>query len=551
MTHYRWVAVAGLLAVLNACEEPPSAATEPGPSLGLLSVADQVRNVELDAARAGRTERGPEDEILRLESTVPGIGGVYLDERTKKFTVYVKDQASDEAARTEVMRVANRARADLGAQVVDDSEVLVRRGEFSFSELLSFKSALTGRLLALDGFVSIDADERENRVRVVVESERDMVLAQERILMSRLPADAFIIELGFRGGPLSTLRSRFRATGAGIQINGFANQDCTHGWTVSTSQGDWGLLTAGHCTPPADAGNTGEAFYQPTTTPADFIGSISMNQPWNLTSCVDPSTGQYFNGPCTRADAAFISYSGAAKRIARTSYVSSNNTKGTLNFHSWWSSIGSVPAPWVGMYVDKIGRTTGWTRGTLAQTCVDVVLDYGAGVGDVLFLCAGRVDNAAMGRGDSGAPVFKGYSGFPIRPMGILFATGAPLNVEDDEGDYCTTNCRYYLANWSQINYHLGRYFNAAPAPPLTATIGGPNEVPEDEYCTWQGFGNGGTPPYSYSWSGVLSGSGMNKSGTVNSSGWLYLTVTDAAAATANTQLYVTVDENAGACLEE
>ena len=86
------------------------------------------------------------------------------------------------------------------------------------------------------------------------------------------------------------------------------------------------------------------------------------------------------------------------------------------------------------------------------------------------------------------------------------------------------------------------------PPPPLSAYIAGPSEVPPNQSCIWQAIASGGSTPYSYQWSGVLSGSSSSVSGVVYNSGWLYLTVTDAAQNQAGDQLFVNIDEELEEC---
>jgi hypothetical protein len=59
---------------------------------------------------------------------------------------------------------------------------------------------------------------------------------------------------------------------------------------------------------------------------------------------------------------------------------------------------------------------------------------------------------------------------------------------------------------------------------------------------------SGGTPPYTYAWSGVLSGSGSSVSGEVTSSGNLSLVVEDDEEETDGVLLYVTVSGGAPEC---
>jgi hypothetical protein len=74
---------------------------------------------------------------------------------------------------------------------------------------------------------------------------------------------------------------------------------------------------------------------------------------------------------------------------------------------------------------------------------------------------------------------------------------------------------------------------NGPPPPPptLTASISGPDVVNTDWYSTWSADVAGGTPPYTYAWSGLFYGSSSSVSGTTSAGGDLILDVYDAAGA--------------------
>lgn len=65
--------------------------------------------------------------------------------------------------------------------------------------------------------------------------------------------------------------------------------------------------------------------------------------------------------------------------------------------------------------------------------------------------------------------------------------------------------------------------------------------VPPEFPCTWEAFPEGGTPPYTYEWSGVLSGTDEWVTGVVEEDGDLYLTVTDANEDEAYDELYIQI----------
>ena len=79
----------------------------------------------------------------------------------------------------------------------------------------------------------------------------------------------------------------------------------------------------------------------------------------------------------------------------------------------------------------------------------------------------------------------------------------------------------------------------------LRATISGPSSVAYQTSGTWDAViaapPHEGTPPYTYYWSGILTGSGSEITGVPSGSGTLYLEVLDSAGGRYDTSVYVTV----------
>lgn len=104
----------------------------------------------------------------------------------------------------------------------------------------------------------------------------------------------------------------------------------------------------------------------------------------------------------------------------------------------------------------------------------------------------------------------------------------------------------------------MGRSFRRSiiVRPPVCTSVRGYFTLPPGLQCTWTGYGFGGVTlgGYSYSWSGVASGSGGTLDAIVNTSGDLWLTVTDGIGHYGQTSVYITLDSGAPAppgCLEE
>ena len=70
----------------------------------------------------------------------------------------------------------------------------------------------------------------------------------------------------------------------------------------------------------------------------------------------------------------------------------------------------------VGNVVNKVGRTTGWSQGSVTNTCVNTNV---SGT-NITQICQNFV-SATVGSGDSGSPVFQIISGNDVRLVGILW----------------------------------------------------------------------------------------------------------------------------------
>jgi len=113
----------------------------------------------------------------------------------------------------------------------------------------------------------------------------------------------------------------------------------------------------------------------------------------------------------------------------------------------------------VGQTSDKVGRTTGWTRGTVSATCLNILIAVPGA--EYKVLCAGEVAEASVGFGDSGAPVWLAVEATTdaITPLGILFGANIPQNVNT-----CTSSCRYWFTSFERMGTHLiSDFYPASP----------------------------------------------------------------------------------------
>src|SRR5437016_13875779 len=113
---------------------------------------------------------------------------------------------------------------------------------------------------------------------------------------------------------------------------------------------------------------------------------------------------------CRRSDAAYAEFStstvGIVGKLARPKHMCSaaacdqdmNNSTDELTV------IGLAGAPTVGEFRHKIGRTTGWGRGTVARACVDINVSNDDATDSGITMVCQHIVSAASGAGDSGSP---------------------------------------------------------------------------------------------------------------------------------------------------
>lgn len=348
--------------------------------------------------------RSTDAELVRMGREIPGFGGLFYDEQGRP-NVYLLEAKGAGAV----------ALKRLGP------EVRVRQGEYEFERLLAWRYELRP-LLALPGVVFLDVDEARNRVVLALDAtSRSKSLDRDRLerelLFTGVPRQAVLLEEAAPVEPLVNVQSKLRPTPGGIQILFPSNPPlygvCTLGFNAVRA-GVFGFVINSHCTG-VRGGIDGMIYYQ--SLPPD--GTIG-------TEIADPN---YFTDPpcppgrqCRVSDSAFAKYAkprlGILGKIARPTFGDSENGSLTLSPGTARFTIaGRVGSPLTGEIVHKVGRTTGWTYGTVISTCVDTNI---TGT-DYTQLCQARVRGGG-GPGDSGSPVFyRVGASTKIKLAGILW----------------------------------------------------------------------------------------------------------------------------------
>ena len=357
-----------------------------------------------------------------------GFGGMFV--RGGVLNVYLVDHAQRGAARQAI-------EATFGAKAVPASGVRFLRAEYSFNQLKAWQQR-ANTLFQIPGVVTTDVDETVNRVSIGVESAAAARAVERELADAGIPARAVRIDLVGQIHALATLRDRVRPLVGGLQIR-FDGFLCTLSYNATHGTQGEGFVTNSHCT--TNRGTVdGTLYYQPLDQIADqFIG----------TEVLDPPFFQRTNGCprgklCRWSDSAYVSRASGvtATRGAIAKTTGANNGSLTIAGSFTIGSELSGNSP-VGTVLNKVGRTTGWTQGTVTDSCVNT----GVSGSRIVMLCQDFV-SAGVGGGDSGSPVFRILGGDNVQLSGTLwggnsagtsFVYSPMTNIERELGALATS----------------------------------------------------------------------------------------------------------------
>ncbi len=252
---------------------------------------------------------------------------------------------------------------------------------------------------------------------------------------------------------VSTLSDRLRPLEGGIEIDYYRQSDntywgCSLGFLAYRNQ-QAVLVTASHCSSVFGAPD-GTGYYQPTVELGNYAGAETADPAYTTAQTCDDPDQPGTSRPCRDSDAlaALLAtdVTWSLGKIAKPtgtgtfSYTDSGSTTiDAAQPHLTIIAKGSYPG--VNMILDKIGRSTGWTYGYVAQTCVNLRAPEPSQGIIVVLRCQDLVEATAQG-GDSGAPVFQwGDTGVTLygvvsarRVNGQGLSMSAMSNIEFDLG---------------------------------------------------------------------------------------------------------------------
>lgn len=384
----------------------PAAAQQPGTTL------PEIRESN------GRTL---DEQLLDVARQDPAFGGMFFD-KDGRLTMYVTEQAlaaQDGFGRLAGMSLdvesAFRGHPMMAAAATQRVNVLP--AQFSFVDLYRWREVVRSEVLTIPGVVMTDIAEDKNRIRIGIERPDVAASVRRQLASHGIPEDAVSLEITTPIRRLTSVRSKFRPSIGGIQIN-FGNYVCTLGF-LAVRAGVTGMVTNSHCTG-VQGGNTGTIFHQPMASGTTNRIGLEVRDPNYFTGGVCPARRR-----CRYSDSAFARIahpSGPAVTMRRgmiakpVALNASTVTTGRFRI----TSESSMPL--VNETVNKVGRTTGWSRGRVIATC----LDTNVSGTNITQLCQDWVQ-ANVAAGDSGSPVFR-ITNRPatndVRLYGILWGGG-------------------------------------------------------------------------------------------------------------------------------
>lgn len=402
----RWTLILVALAFLNRPGvEPVSARRQPEPKQQPISSHQEEMTID--------------DAFAKVAELYPDFGGASVDVERRMLSVH-----SREPNASGVIAAEQALKSVFGADLPPYQIELIK-GDYSFLELKGWYDLLWPAVMKIPGVVRTDIDESKNRLAVGVQSLLISCALEEQMTKHGIPRAAVDIEeeapfeLHTRLSDIPAVRNPGHFHDplvGGLEIamtspsppplctftGGPARGTCTLGVIAerrdpATGATTSGFVTAAHCT--ACVGEVeGTLFYHARVWASRLVGREDRDPG---TFRVAPCPG----GPCRRSDSVFVKRE--AHATAMLGHVARPRTTGTAA----WNGAdtfrivrkGTPLTMFMGDPVEKVGKVTGWTRGRLTGTCVNVVRPLGY---YETFICQGQADYADAS-GDSGAPVFK------------------------------------------------------------------------------------------------------------------------------------------------
>lgn len=332
---------------------------------------------------------------------IPGFAGMYIGSSGELVVRIASEMEAVEGPLRDALSVEFPSLSAM--------PIRVDRAEHDYAALNGWKRAVAS-VLALDGVVSLDLDESRGKIVLGALDSAARVRAIEAALDAGVPEDVLEVVLEAPIRPLAgtladastNLSDRIRPLIGGTRMAyGSGSKNCTLGFLaeIDESGPERVALVNSHCTArlaELDGGNMYQSVWQ---TSGHFIGTEARD-PAEFACPENPTRG------CRNSDAALVLLDASVDwdfpHIARTTGSGRFSGSTTISSTKPRFEVVSEGGPLLmGMTLSKMGKVTGWTTGTVSETCKEFSI-----TNEFTRLCNGAVQ-AGASEGDSGAPVFR------------------------------------------------------------------------------------------------------------------------------------------------
>jgi hypothetical protein len=278
------------------------------------------------------------------------------------------------------------------------------------------------QVMALPGTVFSDNDEAIGKVVIGVDNMGAARGVQQAMARLGVAESDYAVELTSPIEFKATLQNtRFTTGRAGMQVH-FSQYVCSVGANVThVATGASGFIINSHCTA-TQGGTEGTLYYQPNRTAFPTAIAIEVDDPAYFKGGVCPRGKK-----CRYSDASRATfqngYTGNGSAIAKTTAASPNTGSLEVDPAGGWAYSGQDDTGAdnvVGVTVNKVGRTTGWTQGRITRTCTNTSVSGST----VYQICQTFVSDPnggnVVGSGDSGSGVWTG-TGTSAKLVGLLW----------------------------------------------------------------------------------------------------------------------------------
>lgn len=408
-----------------------------------------------------------DDQFAEVAQKASGFGGMFYDDNgvLTAYMVQSTGELSAQAARVQQREVKTAITAVFGNEVLvsqsrkgagaelnaqGKADLTILPAKYDFLQLRQWYEPM-GSILNVKGVVFTDISEGKNRLLIGVEKGDTAARSRVEQALAKLaiPREAVVLEETQPTQLAYSLQDKVRSTRGGIQIDIYrgGGGECTLGFNAYRS-GVRGFITNSHCTKQRNSVES-TAFYQSTgDRGTDYIGVETADPRWHTGgNCPANRYCRWSDSAFVRYDNAYGSVTSSLGHIARTTGwhrysgpLTVNDSYPTFRIRGEYSYTSNFE----GAVLNKVGRSTGWTRGQVTRTCTHENV-----AGDpILMLCQSRVA-AGMFGGDSGSPVFLTYSDGSANLYGILW--GGDWNNNTN-----TTSSYFIFSPMRNVEYELG-----------------------------------------------------------------------------------------------